>query len=470
LDGILNMSCDNQVYTFAIPGPAGAAGAPGVDGTNGVSAYTTAAVAVPQPIMPYGVQRFTGNTTNTSTTVTFADTSTIVAGMSVSGTGIPNGSTVVSVDSGTDITISAPATVTGSATIGFTQTVTINVTSSTAWIVVGMILAIRSWGYLIVSAVPSDTSITVYNPEDPLLGLYDVNVAQGTPLTAGYLIAAAGIQGPAGTAASGAFEIANNLSEGTPATIRSNLGLGTAALVDTGVTNTLLPTSDITFTYGNAVFATATGLQTKTPLDARTALNLGSSATTNIGNAVGDLPYVDNVAGLTNGDIVFATALGVETKTAANARSALGVTALDYMLYRDQTGGAAMTINAWTTVPLDTEVVDEGGHGSLAGSIVTLAAGTYRYRFGVVNYKGDFVQGRLYDTTVGAAVASSYGQIVNNPNALLIQSVAPGEGVFTIAVPSGIRLEAATNYGSATFGTTAGILTTVYSFLEFWKE
>jgi len=38
-----------------------------------------------------------------------------------------------------------------------------------------------------------------------------------------------------------------------------------------------------------------------------------------------------------------------------------------------------LTGNTITTLTLDTEVVDEGGHGSIASNQVTLAAGTYAY-------------------------------------------------------------------------------------------
>jgi hypothetical protein len=56
----------------------------------------------------------TGATTNGSTAVTgLASTASMVVGMAVSGTGIPAGTTVASITSGTAITLSAPATATG---------------------------------------------------------------------------------------------------------------------------------------------------------------------------------------------------------------------------------------------------------------------------------------------------------------------------------------------------------------------
>ncbi len=59
-----------------------------------------------------------GTLTSGSPTITgFSDTSKMSAGMLVSGTGIPAGATVVSVDSATQITISANATASGSNTL-----------------------------------------------------------------------------------------------------------------------------------------------------------------------------------------------------------------------------------------------------------------------------------------------------------------------------------------------------------------
>ena len=57
----------------------------------------------------------TGTTVDTSTTVTFADTARLVTGMTITGTNIPAGTTISSIDNGTEITISAAATGDGSA-------------------------------------------------------------------------------------------------------------------------------------------------------------------------------------------------------------------------------------------------------------------------------------------------------------------------------------------------------------------
>lgn len=60
-----------------------------------------------------------GTTTNSSAVVTPIDTSDLEAGIGVSGTGIPGATTVLSIDSATQLTLSANATASGSPTLTF---------------------------------------------------------------------------------------------------------------------------------------------------------------------------------------------------------------------------------------------------------------------------------------------------------------------------------------------------------------
>ena len=64
--------------------------------------------------------QLTGILTSGSATITMGFTTNVVVGQQVSGTGIPAGSTVVSIIPSTSITISANATATGSQTLTFT--------------------------------------------------------------------------------------------------------------------------------------------------------------------------------------------------------------------------------------------------------------------------------------------------------------------------------------------------------------
>lgn len=161
------MSCDNQVYTFAIPGPAGSGGTPGVNGTDGVNAFTTTTASFVMPA------------------------------------------------EGANVTIAVVTSV----WVGLGQVV---------FIVVG-----GSVGWFSVVATPTATSLTVQNLKDTATGVYVGNSVPGTVFASGATISPGGLQGPAGTASGTAFQIANNLSEGVPATLRTNMGLGSLAVLNT---------------------------------------------------------------------------------------------------------------------------------------------------------------------------------------------------------------------------------------------
>lgn len=202
--------------------------------------------------------------------------------------------------------------------------VTLNTTTSTAFLGVGQLVYVTTWGYMQVTIVPTSTSVTLKNVEDTGTGAYPDNAAPGTALSAGQKISPAGIQGPTGAAPSTPyFAIANNLSEGDPPTMRTNLGLDTAATKATGVSNGQLAPNDGNLTSGRVVVSTVNGISTPPAATARADLGLGNAALATIGVANGQVPTVDTT--FTNGNPLFATASGVQTKTAAAARTALGV-------------------------------------------------------------------------------------------------------------------------------------------------
>jgi hypothetical protein len=154
-------------------------------------------------------------------------------------------------------------------------TVVLTVTESTAFLVVGEPVYVQNWGTMLVTAIPSDLSVTVENLEDTAANEYLGNAAPGTSLAAGSKIVPSGFQGTQGETPAGALLSANDLNDVADATTaRTNLGLGTAAVLDSGVGNADLAQNDGALVDGDAVFATAAGIETKTAADARTALGL----------------------------------------------------------------------------------------------------------------------------------------------------------------------------------------------------
>lgn len=63
--------------------------------------------------------QYSSTLTTSSATVTLADTSNLAAGMRVQGPGVVDGTRIISVDSGTQITLSNPASATGAAILTF---------------------------------------------------------------------------------------------------------------------------------------------------------------------------------------------------------------------------------------------------------------------------------------------------------------------------------------------------------------
>ena len=258
-------TCPDPVVTN-IPGAAGADGAAGAGGAAGVSAFTFVAdyAPNPQPEMPFPIQIISTTLAAGSTTAVMADTTLVVPGMRVSGTGIPAGTTISSVDTATDITLSLQATANGAQSVTYRDQVTVNTTTSTDFLAVGAMAYVQNWGYMLVLSQPSDTSIQLENVEDASTSAYAVNVAQGTTLAAASSIVPTGPQGVTGVTPSGAALIANNLGDAgfVAATMRTNLGLGTTAVQNVA-----------------DVFQVANNLSEGTAATKRTNLGLGTMAT-----------------------------------------------------------------------------------------------------------------------------------------------------------------------------------------------
>lgn len=148
---------------------------------------------------------------------------------------------------------------------------------------------------------------------------------------------------------------------------------------------------------------------------------------------------------------------------------------LFYALYQHQLASGSFagtfTTGAWRTVPLNTEVADTGGDGTLAANQVLLKSGTYRARWRSCGYQvGDF-QSRLFNVDTGTTIASA-----SNARSAVADSTPTysiGEARFTLSADQTIRIEARCGATKITdgFGTTNSTGDTeVWASLELQKE
>lgn len=416
-------TCTSSEAVATTPGPEGPAGADGAAGEDGVDAWTAVVdyTPDPQPVMPAGG-----------------------------------------------------------------DSVTLDTTTSTAFMAIGEPVFVQGWGTMIVGALPTDLSVILSNPA--VAGEYATNSPAGTSLAALSKIVPGGIQGINGINPSGALIDSNNLSDvDDPATSRSNLGLGTIATQDA---------NSVAITGGSIA-----GITDLAVADGGTGASTAAGARTNFGLVIGTnvqaydaglqslsaLPTVaDRIAYSTAADVWAETTLTSFARTllddvdAATMRTTLGVASsgsLDMLLYRSEfasgTGGGTFTTGSWVTVPLNAETVDQGNHGSIAASEITLEAGTYRYQFVVVGNQVNNFQGRLYNVSDAGPITGSYGSVGTSVSGTANNTQAIGFGRFTIASSKTIRLEAQcastkTTDGFGNAGSFGG--GEVFSYLQLFKE
>lgn len=257
--------------------------------------------------------------------------------------------------------------------------VTIDVGSS-AWAAVNQKIFIgvgASRGTFEVTAKPSATQLTLTNLETATE--YLDNSPLNTVFAVGAIVSPSGLQGPAAAAGGGALLAANNLSDLVlAATARTNLGLGTAAVLTSGVANgNLAPVNDAGgLTNGESVWATAAGVESRTAVLARAGLGLV------LGIADTQIPPINDAAGIVNGEALFATAAGIESKPAAAARAALGIAGgIAFRATRNGVNQGGVATGALTQVEFNSEVdgFDLGGYYDIgAWQFLPLVAGYYR--------------------------------------------------------------------------------------------
>lgn len=143
---------------------------------------------------------------------------------------------------------------------------------------------------------------------------------------------------------------------------------------------------------------------------------------------------------------------------------------LQYVVAAGTNGGSATT-GAWTTRPINTEVIDVDNICTLAANVITLSAGTYDMDGWSAHFLGQQSQIRLRNTTAGTTLRLG-------PSTFLT-STAPGQedllpiaGRFTVAAAQNLELQY--NVVANSVGNGLGVARNqgeneTYAQLEFWK-
>lgn len=278
--------------------------------------------------------------------------------------------------------VSAFTTLTAAFTMPAEQATASATVADSSWMTTGMYVYLQGAGWMEVTAIADSTHATLKNLENTATSAYTINVAPGTVVANGSKIVATGPQGPAGTAG----------SSGAP----------------TGATYiTSTPHADLSAEV--PLSGLATGLVHSTT-------GTGAVATIATGTANTAIPRVDDAAGLTNNEAVFATATGIESKTAANARTSLGLGTISTQAANNVaiTGGTLANIATASITALDTQTLITTGTSQFNG-VVGL--------FSKLLFSASTLQSLLAATQI-------------NPNAPRVRVVGNGGAVTLTGVPT----------------------------------
>jgi hypothetical protein len=323
----------------------------------------------------------------------------------------------------------------------------------TDWLAPGEPVWVEFLGTLLVESI-AGLVVTLRNLQDGS-GAYPLNAAPGTVSPSTSRITPTGFEGQAGTLSGAA---GGDLVGNYP--------------------NPLLKATGTAGTTGDATHVARITTDANGRVTAATAVAITFPPTV-IPTGIANAQFAPNDGALTPGDSIWATAAGIQTKTQAQALLALGITtgtSFLYALLQDQhpsaTESGALGAAAWTKVPVNTEVSDPGNIVTLAGSVVTLATGTYRIRAKVLGYQIDKFQTRLWNDSDGTV--EFYGTNAAAQNTVLSTSVSFIEGRLVVAGgPKNYELQARsqTANGLNAFGPACGSgATEVYTTWEIGKE
>jgi len=128
---------------------------------SGAASLADVATIVESAINSSVITTKSSTTTSASATVTMADTTGLTAGMIVLGSGIPDDTTIVSVDSGTNITISNNATASATVTLSY------YLPADTVWALATVTYNSLTKAFDFVGGATGNLSITVQAGESP---------------------------------------------------------------------------------------------------------------------------------------------------------------------------------------------------------------------------------------------------------------------------------------------------------------
>lgn len=159
----------------------------------------------------------------------------------------------------------------------------------------------NGYGYYKITGIVDTSHVTVQNLGDGTNYPGNINGDGILTFADGTRVSPGGFQGPAGTAI-GSFLIANNLSEGTPTTMRASLGLGGLSVLNT------VDNSD--WNGAGAQLAVANGgTGSATAIGARGNLGIGTIGTQNAnavsisGGTISGVTISSSTIGITSGTI-----------------------------------------------------------------------------------------------------------------------------------------------------------------------
>lgn len=146
-----------------------------------------------------------------------------------------------------------------------------------------------------------------------------------------------------------------------------------------------------------------------------------------------------------------------------------------YMQVRDHqtqnTADGTFTSGSWQTRTLNTVTTNTINGASLSSNKVTLPTGTYYASFYAPAFMVDRHQVRISSVT-GAAV-QILGQNAYADAANVAQTVAQGEGVFSVPASSSTQIElqhrCSTTRAANGFGVEVNVSTEVYAVLNIWQ-